>query len=1553
MASGDRRGEDHTRDKGKGKLGEPSTNVPDPARRAHADADQIPVEDVARPREPFQVYSSRRMREALNEPADSRDSRSEESVSGRQSTSLHISDIAQAIAEAIRLVRDTPPTVPPHGVTPVMPAVPPPVPAEPQQPRLLDIDMRQFLELKPPTFRGGLSPIETEDWILRIETIFDTMRCPAERKVELVVFLLEGEAKRWWVNLMKGKFQTRGLANVTWAEFTREFTKWFVPRTEKRQLQEKFLRLVQGSRSVLQYEAEFSSLAYYAESAVATEEARCLRFQEGLRDDIRASVVPFDIIEYALLVEKARLVELDTEKRLRRTEMKKRFKETSQEKSGRTGEAPWKKKKQQQSVTTGSTQVSQTTATKCTKCGKMHRGECLTGVCFYCRQPGHRRKDCPKLQRDESSRGAPALPPQRMYHIGTSREGESIASTPAEGARDERLIQARAFNLGQQEAKADDTVVTGMLLMHDQVLKILFDTGASQSFISTSILESIHTQPYHIAQPLSVLLPNSTVLMTKERAIVSLPFNDKRIETDVAVLPLVEYDIILGMDWLSDREAVINCKTKEVAFKCPDGSPMIYQGLGEVAKIGISAMKARKMVRKGCEAILVMIKEIKEEKKDIMTVPVVRDYVDVFPEDLPGVPPTREVEFEIQVIEGAAPIAKTPYRMAPKELAELKIQLQELLDKKFIRPSTSPWGAPVLFVKKKEGSLRLCVDYRELNKLTIKNKYPLPRIDDLFDQLVGARIFSKIDLRSGYHQLRIREEDVFKTAFSTRYGHFEFVVMPFGLTNAPAAFMALMNSVFKAFLDQFVIVFIDDILIYSKTEEEHAQHLRQVLQTLREQQLYAKFSKCAFWLTEVAFLGHVINAEGLAVDPAKIEAILNWTRPKSVTEVRSFLGLAGYYRKFVKDFSKLALPLTQLTRKNMVFTWGDDCQQAFDALKEKLTTAPVLVMPEGSDGFQIYSDASYIGLGCVLMQRGRVIAFASRQLKDAEKNYPTHDLELAAVVFALKIWRHYLYGVRCEIFTDHKSLKYIFDQREINLRQRRWLEFIKDYELDIQYHPGKANVVADALSRKSIAALSVTSRYNKKLLCMLQDMEICVLLTPEERQTQLYQMRIQYSLKERIQKAIPQDPFLMGIFEKLKKGEASAFVEKDALLFLNDRLCVPDSDSLRKNILYEAPNTPYSIHPEHQKPAGYLRSLPIPEWKWDDVAMDFVFGMPRSKAGNDGIWVIIDRLTKSAHFIPIKQSGPTEKLVELYINGIVRLHGIPRTIVSDRDGRFTSDLWRRVHNRLGTRLLFSTAFHPQTDGQSERTIQMLEDLLRMVVLDLKGSWEKYLSLAEFAYNNSYQTTIQMAPFEALYGRRCRTPLSWAEDGETKLFPQKRTEKIEEKVRIIHQRMKIAQDRQQKYYNARHRLVEFAVGDQVCLKIKPFKGISRLQRIGKLSPRYVGPFPVIERVGEVAYRLALPVALQRLHDVFHVSALRRYIPNPELMISASDVQIEADLSSPTTPYQIVDRQSKNLRNRQVNFVKVWWTGHPAKEATWEREDVMLTIFPSFFGTREDA
>ncbi|GJS38316.1 putative reverse transcriptase domain-containing protein [Tanacetum coccineum] len=404
--------------------------------------------------------------------------------------------------------------------------------------------------------------------------------------------------------------------------------------------------------------------------------------------------------------------------------------------------------------------------------------------------------------------------------------------------------------------------------------------------------------------------------------------------------------------------------------------------------------------------------KVKDQKQEEIV--MVRDFSEVFLDDLSGLPPTREIEFRIELIPGAMPVAKSPYRLAPSEMEELSEQLRELQDKGFIRPSSSPWGAPVLFVKKKDGSFRMCIDYRELNKLTIKNCYPLPKIDDLFDQLQGSYYFSKIDLRSGYHQLRVHEDDIPKTTFRTRYGHFEFTVMPFGLTNAPAIFMDLMNRVCGPYLDKFVIVFIDDILIYSKTREEHEMHLGLVLELLKKEKLYAKFSKCEFWLREMQFLRHVINGDGIHIYSSKIEAVRNYEAPRTLTEVRSFLGLAGYYCRFIKNFSKIAKSLTVLTHKTL---------------------------PDGPKDFIVYYDASGIGLGCMLMQRGKVIAYASRQLRIHEKNYTTHDLELGVVVFALKIWRHYLYGTKS-------------------------IELFSDYDCEIRYQFGKANVVADALSRK-------------------------------------------------------------------------------------------------------------------------------------------------------------------------------------------------------------------------------------------------------------------------------------------------------------------------------------------------------------------------------------------------------------------------------------------------------------------------------------------------------
>ncbi|RVW66686.1 Transposon Ty3-I Gag-Pol polyprotein [Vitis vinifera] len=968
---------------------------------------------------------------------------------------------------------------------------------------------------------------------------------------------------------------------------------------------------------------------------------------------------------------------------------------------------------------------------------------------------------------------------------------------------------------------------------------------------------------------------------------------DKALNVDLRILDMTGYDVILGMDWLTVYRAVIDCHRRRIIFCLPEG------------------------------------------------------FEDVFPDELPGLPPHREFDFSIEVYPGTDPISVSPYRMTPLELKELKTQLDELLGKGFIRPSTSPWGAPVLFVKKKDGTLRLCIDYRKLNRVIVKNKYPLPRIDDLFDQLKGAKYFSKIDLRTGYHQLRVKEEDVSKTAFRTRYRHYEFLVMPFELTNAPAAFMDLMNRVFRAYLDQFVIVFVDDILIYSRSLEEHKQHLVTTLKTLRRHQLYGKLDKSEFWLTEVNFLGHVVSEAGIAVDHSKVEAVQEWQRPTNVFEVRSFLGLAGYYRRFVEDFSRIAAPMTRLTRKGVKFDWNEECENAFQELKRKLTTAPVLTTPISGELFTIYCDASTMGLGCVLMQQDKVVAYASRQLKQHERNYPTHDLELAAVVFALKTWRHYLYGEKFEVYSDHKSLKYIFTQKDLNSRQRRWMETLEDYDFALHYHPRKANVVADALSRKSVGQLSSLKLREFEMHAVIEDFELCLGL--EGHGPCLYSMSARPMVIQRIVEAQVHDEFLEKVKAQLVAGEIDEnwSMYEDGSVRFKGRLCVPKDVELRNELLADAHKAKYTIHPgntkmyqdlkrqfwwngmkrdiaqfvancqicqqvkvEHQRPAGLLQPLPIPEWKWDNITMDFVIGLPRTRSKKNGVWVIMDRLTKSAHFLAMKTTDSMNSLAKLYIQEIVRLHGIPVSIVSDRDPKFTSQFWQSLQRALGNQLNFRTAFHLQTDGQSERVIQILEDMLRACVLDFGGNWADYLPLAEFAYNNNYQSSISMAPYEALYGRPCRSPLCWIEMGESHLLGPEIVQENTEKIQLIKEKLKTAQDRQKSYADKRRRPLEFEERDWVFVKVSPRRGIFRFGKKGKLAPR-------------------------------------KCTPDPTWVVDLQEVQISEDTSYVEEPLRILEVGEHRFRNKVIPTVKVWWQHHGIKEATWEPEEEMRRHYPQLF------
>ncbi|GJZ11758.1 putative reverse transcriptase domain-containing protein [Tanacetum coccineum] len=699
-----------------------------------------------------------------------------------------------------------------------------------------------------------------------------------------------------------------------------------------------------------------------------------------------------------------------------------------------------------------------------------------------------------------------------------------------------------------------------------------------------------------------------------------------------------------------DKNELENGKSTQEPGRISDGSSR-----GNETRLNIiSYTKTHKYLLKGHHIFLARVttKEIedKSREKRLEDVPIVRDFPEVFPEDLSGLSPTRQVEFQIDLIPGAAPVARAPYRLAPSEMKELSEQLQELSDKGFIRPSSSPWGAPVLFVKK-DISFRMCIDYLELNKLTVKNRYPLPRIDDLFDQLQGSSVYSKIDLRSGYHQLRVREEDVSKTAFRTRYGHYEFQEMIFGLTNAPV------------------------------NKKELEEHLKAILELLKKEELYAKFSKC------------------IHVDPAKIKSIKDWVSPKTPTEIRQFLGLDGYYRRFIEGFSKIAKPMTKLTQKKVAFEWGDKQEAAFQTLKNKLCSAPILALLQGAENFIVYYDASHKGSGAVLMQNEKVIAYASRQLKIHEKNYTTHDLELGAVVFALKIWRHYL-----------------------------------NYDCEIRYHLGKSNVVADALSRKErIKPLRV------RALVMTIGLDLPKQILNAQTKAQKPENLKNEDIRGMIRLDIPK--------EKLKP-------HADRTIYLNDRSWLPCYGDLRTVIMHKFHKSKYSIHPgsdkmyqdmkklywwpnmkadittyvskcltcarvkaEYQRPSGLLVQPEIPQWKWDNITMDFVTKLPKSSQGHDTIWLIVDRLTKSAIFTPMRETDSMKKLARMYIKEVVTRHGIPVSIICDRDPKFASHFWRSLQKALGTSLDMSTAYHPQTDGQSERTIQTLEDMLRACVID--------------------------------------------------------------------------------------------------------------------------------------------------------------------------------------------------------------------------------------------
>ncbi len=1129
-------------------------------------------------------------------------------------------------------------------------------------------------------------------------------------------------------------------------------------------------------------------------------------------------------------------------------------------------------------------------------------------LCYRCKGYGHVQRDCPNqrvlvVKDDGGYSSASDLDEATLALLAADDAGTKEPPEEQIGADDaehyESLIVQRVLSAQMEKAEQNQrhTLFQTKCVIKERSCRLIIDGGSCNNLASSDMVEKLalttkpHPHPYHIQW-----LNNSGKVKVTKLVRINFAIGSYRDVVDCDVVPMDACNILLGRPWQFDSDCMHHGRSNQYSLIHHDKKiillPMSPEAIvrDDVAKATKAKTENNKNIKvvgnnkdgiklKGhcllatktdvnelfasttvayalvCKDALISIQDMQHSLPPVIT-NILQEYSDVFPSEIPeGLPPIRGIEHQIDLIPGASLPNRAPYRTNPEETKEIQRQVQELLDKGYVRESLSPCAVPVILVPKKDGTWRMCVDCRAINNITIRYRHPIPRLDDMLDELSGAIVFSKVDLRSGYHQIRMKLGDEWKTAFKTKFGLYEWLVMPFGLTNAPSTFMRLMNEVLRAFIGKFVVVYFDDILIYSKSMDEHVDHMRAVFNALRDARLFGNLEKCTFCTDRVSFLGYVVTPQGIEVDQAKVEAIHGWPMPKTITQVRSFLGLAGFYRRFVKDFSTIAAPLNELTKKGVHFSWGKVQEHAFNVLKsflglagfyrrfvkdfstiaaplneltkkgvhfswgkvqehafnvlkDKLTHAPLLQLPDFNKTFELECDASGIGLGGVLLQEGKPVAYFSEKLSGSVLNYSTYDKELYALVRTLETWQHYLWPKEFVIHSDHESLKHIRSQGKLNRRHAKWVEFIESFPYVIKHKKGKENIIADALSR---------------------------------RYTLLNQLDYKIFGLETIKDQYVHDADFKDVLLHCKDGKGwNKYIVSDGFVFRANKLCIPAS-SVRLLLLQEAHGGGLMGHfgakktedilaghffwPKMRRdvvrlvarcttcqkaksrlnPHGLYLPLPVPSAPWEDISMDFVLGLPRTRKGRDSVFVVVDRFSKMAHFIPCHKTDDATHIADLFFREIVRLHGVPNTIVSDRDAKFLSHFWRTLWAKLGTKLLFSTTCHPQTDGQTEvvnrtlstmlravlkKNIKMWEDclphlgtkllfsttchpqtdgqtevvnrtlstMLRAVLKKNIKMWEDCLPHVEFAYNRSLHSTTKMCPFQIVYGLLPRAPI---------------------------------------------------------------------------------------------------------------------------------------------------------------------------------------------------
>ena len=1150
-------------------------------------------------------------------------------------------------------------------------------------------------------------------------------------------------------------------------------------------------------------------------------------------------------------------------------------------------------------------------------------------------------------------------------------------------------------------------------------LTAIVDSGATCNFISPKAVNRLRMpwrkkkEVYQVYHAEGEPFTQENGLIERETDHLEFTIQDRKDIIPCEILEVTEYELILGYPWLRDTNPDIDWSTgqlrwrntesdpadgtrqdsaaeqdstmeppseptpqtikKKIRFKPEETkviTPREAQTRGKsqqrrnrkaVAAIRMSINKIDHMLQQKApedeDALAERLKKIPEEY---------HEFKKVFQENLDTkLPKHKEWDHAIEIIDGKQPGFSSIYRLSRDENIALKDYIADMLAKGHIRESISPAGAPVMFVPKKNGKLRLVVDYRRLNDITVKDRTPLPLISELRERLRGKKWFTAMDLKTGFNLIRIKEGHEWMTAFRTSEGLFEYLVLPMGLTNAPATFQRMINNVLREYIDIFCVVYLDDILIFSDTLEEHKEHVRKVLQKLQDNDLLVQPDKCDFHTQKVTFLGHVITPGKIHMEPCKIEAVKNWPVPKNVKEVQSFLGFANFYRRFIKGFSKIARVMHEVTKKDRKFLWLPDLQEAFDKLKEIITSDSVLLMFDPEKEIELETDASDYALGAQLSQKDengilRPVAFWSRSLQGPELNYPIYDKEFLAIVDAFKEWRHWLQGSmhKVKVYTDHKNISYFATTQQLTGRQVRYAEALSTFDYVLIHRKGSENGRADALSRRpDYDKGPITNKgqiFEKTTEGHYQQISLNLIFTVEEDDTTL--RLIKEACDGRSEEQFPDDTEYddegrrrynnkLWIPEELQDQVVKEMHQHPVHGHKGIRKTMQqirqyfDFSGLKKKVqeIVSRCVTCGKTKTSKHKPYGELQPLPVPEKPWDSISMDFIVKLPKSKepmtrTTYDSIWVIMDRLTKFAYMLPYKESSSAEDLAYMFLRTVFGNHGLPAEIISDRGSVFASKFWQSLMKQLGTNHKLSTAYHPQTDGQTERINQIVEQYLRCYINNDQNDWVQWLPQAQFAYNTSVSESTELSPAYANSGYNpsaYRVPLP-GPNSEKAMIKAENLSKLHDEMKG---QLEFIRDRMKKYADPKRLKTIFREGDMVYLhRFSPGKKTANIKTTrpsDKLDFKKLGPFKIKKVISEVTYELSLPEII-RIHPVFHISLLEKANVDKDSEPTLDEIEVLPVEEEYEVERILAEKTDEN--SERLYLVK--WKGCDESENSWE-------------------